>query len=111
MHGMGTAQRGGGNLGQADALHLARAHQIGQSVDAVLDRHLLVPSVQVIEVDDVGLQALQAFLAGSLDRPGTAIDDALAFYAGHAALAGKEYVLPVRLEHAAEQRFVLAEAV
>src|SRR6059058_4331807 len=47
---------------------LALFHQPAQFADAVLDRDLLVPAMQVVQVDHVGLQAAQAVLAVPADR-------------------------------------------
>jgi len=112
MHVVRPAQGVGRNLGQADAADLARLHQFGQRADAVLDRHALVPAVQVVEIDDVGLQPLQAVLAGLLQYVGMAVELALALcIAERPALAGQNELAAMFLEHVADQGFVGAEAV
>ncbi len=87
----------------------------GHRADAVLDRHALVPAVQVVQVDDLGAQTLEAVLAVACDGLGAAVDDALDAvvegHAGHAALAGQRDLAAMRLEHPADQRLVGAEAV
>jgi hypothetical protein len=52
--------------------HLARGHQFGHGADGFLDRHVRVASVHVVEVDDVGLQPLQAFVDAPVDIGGVA---------------------------------------
>ncbi len=111
MHRVGPAQRRGRYLGQADRADLAGAHQVGQRADAVLDRHLLVPAVQVVQIDHVGAQPTQAVLAGLLQRLRPAVDHPLAVDALHAALARQREPRAVRRQHAADQFLVGAEAV
>ena len=60
-------KRGRRDLAQAQRPHLARSHQLGHRADAVLDRHRLVPAVQVVQVDDLGAQAPQAVFAVAAD--------------------------------------------
>ena len=64
------AHGGGRDLAQADRPDLAGLDQVGQRADAVFDRHALVPAVQVVEVDDVGLQPRQAVVAVRLMASG-----------------------------------------
>ena len=75
MHGMRAAQRGGGHFAQAKGANFSSGHQIGQGTDAVLNRHLLVPAVQVIQVNHVGLQALERGFAGGANGFWPAIND------------------------------------
>ena len=63
VHGMRCANRGRRHLRQPDRLDLAGLDQAGQRADAVLDRHLLVAAVQVVEVDGLDPQPRQAFVA------------------------------------------------
>ena len=75
VYGMRAAQRGGGHFAQAKGANLAGGHQLGQRADAVLNRHLLVPAVQVIQVNHVGLQALERGFAGGANGFWPAIND------------------------------------
>ena len=73
--------------------------------------------MQVVQVDDIGLQALQRGLACGLERGGAAINDAhflpIAFHvhAGHAALAGQREAVAVLGQHFAHQRLVGTKAI
>jgi len=68
--------------------------------------------VQVVEVDDVGLQPLEALFAVTADRLGTAVDLPLPLgVAEHAALGGEDDLAAPVPEHAADERLVGAEAV
>ena len=85
---MRAAQGVGGHFRQTDALDLALAHQVGQRADTVFDRHFLVPSMQVIQIDDIGAQALQAVFASALDGFRPTIDCALTALVENPAFAG-----------------------
>ncbi len=111
MHRVRPAQGGGGHFRQADGPDLPGRHQLAEGADAVLDGDLPVPAMQVVEVDDVGLQALQAIVAGLLDRLGPAVDHPHPVHAGHAALGGQDVFLPAALQGVADQGLVGAEAV
>ena len=62
MHGDGGPQFVGGHLRQPEVTDLARGHQFGHGADGFLDRHVRVAAVHVVQVDDVGLQSLQALV-------------------------------------------------
>jgi hypothetical protein len=47
--------------------HLAVAHEIAHRPDRVLDRHGRIDTMDVVEVDDIGFEPLQAALAARLD--------------------------------------------
>ena len=85
VHGVRTAQRRCGDFRQADLAHLAATHEVGQRADAVLDRHLRIEPVQVVQIDALGTEPREAFVAVLPDRPGTAVDGALAVDDAHAA--------------------------
>ena len=112
---MGLADGGGGHLAQAQGAHLARAHQVAQGTHAVLDGHLLVPAVQVVQVDAVRLQPAQAVFAVAAQGLGAPVDDAfdaiVELHTTHAALAGQREAAAVGTQHAAHQGFVGAEAI
>ena len=73
---MRAANSLGRDFAKANRAHLP-AEQVGQRADALLHRHPLVPSVQVIEVDDIGVQPRQAFIAVLLDGDRPAVNLAL----------------------------------
>ena len=108
---MGFFEGGGGNFRQADGADFALLHQIGQRADAFFNRDVFIPTVQVVEVDHIGLQALQRGFALLLEGGGAAVDYALAVNAAHAAFAGEENLFSVGFERFADQGFVGAEAV
>ena len=112
VHGMRLAQRRGGDLRQADRPDLPLLHQIRQRPDAVLDRHVRVLAVQVIQIDHVGLQARQTVVAHAPQRVGTRVDRPPArLVPEHPALAGEHDVGAMRLEDGAEELLVGAESI
>ena len=58
-----------GVVGAADVAHLARAHEVVERLHRFLERRQAVPLMDLVEVDDVGAQALQARLAGADEVP------------------------------------------
>src|SRR5439155_19006310 len=54
-------------LAYAQIAHLALAHQITHCSDRVLDRHGRIDAMDVIKVDDIGFEPVQAALAARLD--------------------------------------------
>jgi hypothetical protein len=72
--------------------------------------------MQIVEIDHIGAQALEAVFAVLAQGFGTTVDDAahhavFAAHAGHAAFAGQGDVVAVGLEHGADQRFAGAKAI
>src|SRR4029434_7249753 len=96
MHCVRFAKCRGGDFRKPDRLDLAFFHQVRQGADALLDWHPLVPAVQVVNVDDIGLQALEALLAVLLDHLGAPVDLALTLRVPeHAAFGDEnEFVAP-----------------
>ena len=92
------------------AADLPLLHQIGERADAVLDRHALVPAVQIVQVDHIGLQALRRLSSQVCFRiSGLPSSSRRARNMPH-LLASTNSLAPV-FERFAEQRFVGAEAV
>ena len=56
-------KRRGGYLRKADGPDLSLPHQIRKRADALLDGHVPIHPMEVVEIDDVGLQAFQAVVA------------------------------------------------
>ena len=114
---VGAAQRGGRHFAQAQRTQLAFGLQARHLAHRFLDRHGFVPAVQVVQVDHVGAQPLQAGLDIAANGFGPAVDHPLKRparpdrLAGHAALAAQRDALAVRLQHPAYQRLIGAEAV
>ncbi len=73
---MGTTDRGGAGLGQADVADLALGDELGKSADRLLDGGLRVHPVLVVEVDVVGAEPLQGALDRGADVGGAAVEDA-----------------------------------
>ena len=67
--------------------------------------------MQVVKVDEVGLQTAQAGLAGGLDAGGCPIHGAFAVTDQDAALAGKGEFVAARLEHLADHGLVMPQTV
>src|SRR5206468_6605260 len=63
-------------LGDAEKAHLPRADQFAQRAPGLLDRHIRVDPVLVIEVDVVDAQALQRVVARTAHVAGPAVDAA-----------------------------------
>src|SRR3569832_858803 len=74
MNLMRLADRIRRHFRQADGPDLTCAHHLGQRADALLDWDALVPAVQIIEIDDIRLQASQAVVTGLPARFRPAID-------------------------------------
>src|SRR5687767_10160369 len=112
MDGVGPADRPRGHFAQADGTDLPGGDEVGKRTDALLDRDPLVPPVQVVHVDDVGLQPLEALVAVLPNHLGTPVDRPLPLLvAEHAAFAGEHDLAPAVLERPPDQRFIGAEPV
>ena len=115
VHSVGAAQRAGRHFGQAQCAHLAFFHQTRHFAHAVFNGYFLVETVQVVEVNDVGLQAAQAVFAVLAQRRRSAINHALdairECHARQATLAGQGEALTVGFEHLAQQGFVGPKAI
>src|SRR5262245_54695766 len=112
MDAMGLADRCRRDFTESDGSDFSFLHEIGDRSDAFLDRPPLVPAVQVVEVDDLGLQPLKALLAVLADHLRAAINLPLTLgVAEHAALRGEHVFTAPVLQYLTEQRFVRAESV
>ena len=91
------------NFRQTDALNFALTHQITERAHTVFNGHFFVPTVQVIQIDHIGLQTFESIFTGLANGFGSTIDDAHPFAiailidARHAAFAGQGELLAVRL--------------
>jgi len=98
---MGAPDRRGAGFGNAEMAHLALMHEIAHRADRLLDRHGRIDAVDVIEVDYVGLQPLEAALAGLADIVGTAVREArTAGLAQIAELAGDHVIAAMSFDRA-----------
>ena len=99
-------------LAQPDKPHLAALDQPAHLADRVLDRHVGVDPVLVIEVDDVDPEPLQAHIAGLPDVFRAAVDavGAAGFWVWP-NLVARTTLSRLPFKRAAEQLLVLAPAV
>ena len=110
---VGAPDRLRAGLAQAEVAHLALLDQPRHGADRFLDRHALVDAVDVIEVDHVDAEPLQARLAGDRHVVRLAVDAAaLAVRAAHVAeLRRDDHLVALALDALADQLLVLAGAV
>src|SRR4051794_9984984 len=76
MHPMSAPDRRGIYFREADSADLAGLNEIGHRADAFLDRRLGIDPMELIEIDDVDPQPLEARVACLLDVLGPAIEPA-----------------------------------
>ena len=74
MHRVGAPDRRRRRLGQPEVAHLALLHELGHRPDGLLDRHVEVHAVLVVEVDEVHSEALERCVAGPAYVLGAAVD-------------------------------------
>src|SRR3984893_9825813 len=103
----------GRRLRQSEKADLPALDEPRHAAHGVLDGHLRIDPVLVVEVDHVHAQALEARVAGFRDIGGPAVDEvALAVRAPHLAeLGGHEHPVALAFDGAPEQLLVLAPAV
>jgi hypothetical protein len=107
-----AADRLGPRLRQSEGADLALLDQALHRADGLLDRHVRVDAVLVIEIDDLQAKTLQARLAGLHDVLGTAVDSLLAVGAlGLAELGCDDDLVAPALERAPEQLLVVPPAI
>ena len=114
---MGLAQGTGRHFRQTNGLDFALTDQIAQGAHTVFDGDTFVPTVQVVQIDHVGLQSLECFFTGFANGFGATIDDphqfaiALNIDTGHAAFAGQGEFLSVGFHDLAHQGFIGAKTI
>ncbi len=91
--------------------HLSRRHQLRHGPPGLLDGHLGIGPVQLVEIDTVGLQPAQRGVAGALDVAGPPVGDDVLLTHQQPALGRHERVRPPLLEHPAHQQLVGERAV
>ncbi len=100
------------DIGQANVAGLAGALPVGQRADRVRGRDLRVRRVQLVEVDALKLQALEAAVDGALEVLGPAIRiPGARAWPQQAALRGDDEIFRVRMERFGDQLFVHVRAV
>ena len=60
---VGAADRFCRSLGETDVANLASLDQAGHGADGLLDRNLRIDPMQVVEIDDIDAEALEARVA------------------------------------------------
>ena len=73
MHGIGGHDLLDARLGQSEVADLARADQLGHGAPCLLDRHLRIHAVQLVEIDRVDAEPAQRCIARSADMLGRAV--------------------------------------
>jgi hypothetical protein len=112
VHGVCAAQAVGAHFGQPDGPDLALFHQSRERADAFFDRHFRVDAVQVVQVDDVGVQSPQTVFAGLDEHLGTAVHDGFAFLgAREPAFAGEHVLVAPRRQVFADQALVVPQSI
>lgn len=94
MHGVRTSQAALRALGEPQVPDLALFLELHHGLDGVLDGRLGVHAMLVVQVDVVGLQTLQAGIAGLLHVRGIAHDRPLAIHQPVRELGGEEDLIP-----------------
>jgi hypothetical protein len=100
------------DLADAEMLDLAGLLQFGHRADRVLDRHVGIDAVDEIEVDHIGLEPFQAFVAAFLDVFGPPVRETRpALQLDIAELAGDHIVVAMPGDRLGEQLLVAAVAI
>src|SRR5215467_9491094 len=105
---MGAPDGVGAGLAEAEMADLALLDEPRHGADGVLDRHVRVDAMDVIEIDHLDAEPLEARLAGDRHIVGLAVD-AAALPAGSAdvaELAGNEELVALALDRLGDQLLV-----
>ena len=112
---MRFANGGRRNFTQTQGSDPATFHQTRQFAHTVFNRYFFIPAVQVIQIDHIGLQALEAVLTIFSDGLWASVNHPLhtiwKTHARHTAFAGQGVALAVWFEHAPHQLFVVTKAI
>src|SRR5208283_2030694 len=112
MRRVRAANRTGASLRKAQVANFSFAHQVGHRADGLLDRHLLVDAMLVVEIDVIDTEALERCIAGGAHVFGSAVDRALAIGQDLVGKLGRDnHAVAVFLERFADQLLVVAHAV
>ena len=96
-----------GGLGEPEEANLAGVDQLGHRPHGLLDRHLGVHPVLVVEVDVIDAEALERGLAGPMHVLGAAVDGAVGVVGGvDAELGGELHLVAPAGDRAAHQALV-----
>ena len=113
MHRGSPADGGRGGLRQAQEPDLAGPDQFAHRSHGVLDGHLGINPVLVVQVNDIHAEALQAGVAAGADVFGPAVhaQELALGIADVAELRGEDHLVATALDRPAHQTLVLAAAV
>ncbi len=113
MGGVGAAYGVRARLAYAEMAHLAGLDQPRHGADRLLDRHVRVDAVEIVEVDHLDSEPLQAGLAGDRDIVRPAIGEAaLAIRPAHIAeLGGEDRLVAPALQRLADELLVPAGGI
>lgn len=112
--GLRLAQPRHRHLGEADGADLAGRDQLGEGADALGDRHLLVPAMQVVEVDALDAEPRERGVELRPQRLGTAVDRFHAVDQRHTAFAREHEFIATAAplaQGAPDELFIPAAAV
>ena len=100
------------NFRKPDVPDLALLLQVTEGAGTFFDRDILVPAVEIVEIDDIGLKVGEAFFAGLDDGLWASVDASLAvFVDDDSTLAREHELIAALLEHVADELFVVPETV
>ncbi len=112
MHRVRPTDRARAGLGQPEVTDLAGLHQLGHGADGLLDRHLRIDPVLVVEVDVVDPEPAQRRLARLAYVRGVAADQGrLAEPVGEAELGGQHDLVAASGDGPSDQFLVVPGAV
>src|SRR5947209_7824898 len=112
MDCMSAPDRRRAGLANAERAHLAGPHQLGHGAERVLDRYVGIDPVNEIEIDDFGLQTLEAFVAAFLHIFGTPVGKArTALELDIAEFAGDHVIAAMPRDSTGDQLLIAAPAI
>ena len=112
VDGMGPAQGVGRDFRQADRADLPFGHQVGHGPHGLFDGHPGVTTVQVVQIDFIDAQPLQACFTGRPDIIGPAADIHRTVLVAHEAkLGGYDRIRTTGFEHTGHQHFIVPVAI
>ena len=109
---MGPSDGRRASLADAEVANFALAHELAHRPDRVLDRHGPIDTMDVVEVNDIGLEPLQAALAARLNVFWPAVRCWRAVGCAQIAeLAGDHVLVAMALHRASDQFLVTAQTI
>src|SRR5208283_2545479 len=94
MNCAGAFERRGRGFGEAEISNLAHAHELRHRADGFLDRRSRIDTVQIVKIDGVDAEPLEACVASGADVFGASVDSRDRSAMAHESeLGGEEDVL------------------